>query len=189
MRWEGLFEDLEGQLAAEERRERDAEVADRTRAERARVALAERYAAARGSDLTLTVVTGATVEGRLCDIGADWVLLRDPAGREVLVATAAVVAVVGLTRRNEQAVMARRFTMGYALRALSRDRAPVVVTDTSGGRVDGTIDAVGLDWCEVSEHPLDEPRRSASVRGRRVIPTSAVVAVLSASRARDDERG
>ena len=188
MRWEGLFDDLEGQLAAEERRERDAEVADRTRAERARVALAERYAAGRGSDLTLTTVTGATVEGRLRDLGADWVLLREPSGREVLVATAAVVGVVGLTRRSEQAVMARRFAMGYALRALSRDRAPVSVTDSSGANVGGTIDAVGLDWCEVSEHPLDEPRRSATVRGRRVIPTAAVVTVRGASPTRDEDR-
>ena len=39
MRWEGLFADLEGQLAAEERRERDDEVAERTRRERALVSL------------------------------------------------------------------------------------------------------------------------------------------------------
>ncbi len=187
MRWEGLFGDLEGQWAAEERRERDAEIADRTRAERARIALAERYAASRGSRIMMWMAAGSSVEGELVDLGADWVLLRDAAGREVLVATASVVGTAGLSRRSDPAVTARRFTLGYALRALSRDRAPVVVTDTSGGRVTGTIDAVGLDWCEVSEHPIDEPRRSGTVRGRRVIPIAAIVAVLSSARPADDE--
>ena len=189
MRWEGLFDDLDGQWAAEERRERDLEVADRTRAERARVALAERYAASRGGRIAVWMVTGTTLEGRLVDLGADWVLLRDAAGREVLVATAAVSGVSGLSLRSDPAVTARRFTLGYALRALSRDRAPVVVTDTSGGRVTGTIDAVGQDWCEVSEHPIDEPRRSATVRGRRTIPSAAIIAVLSPARPADDEVG
>lgn len=186
MRWEGLFEDLEGQLAAEERRERDAEVADRTRAERARIAMAERYAAGRGSRITITTVPGTTFAGVLSDLGGDWVLLRDAAGRELLVATAAVVGVSGLSSRSDPAVTARRFTLGYALRALSRDRAPVIVTDISGGQVTGTIDAVGLDWCELSEHPIDEARRTATVRGRRVVPTGAIVAVLSATRPADD---
>ncbi|MCA1783905.1 MAG: hypothetical protein ABR500_09805 [Dermatophilaceae bacterium] len=187
MRWEGLFDDLDGQWAAEERRERDSEIADRTRAERARIALAERYAASRGSRISLWLTPGGTVEGDLLDLGADWVLLRDLSGREVLVSTDAVVGAGGLSRRSDPAVTARRFALGYVLRALSRDRAPVVVTDTSGGRVTGTIDGVGLDWCEVSEHPIDEPRRAGTVRGRRVIPTAAIVAVLSAARSADDD--
>lgn len=185
MRWEGLFEDLDGQWAAEERRERDAEIADRTRAERARIALAERYAATKGGRISLRVVTGAMIDGRLVDLGADWVLLRDAAGHEILVATAAVVAVTGLSGRSDPSVTARRFALGYALRALSRDRAAVIVSDTGGGRVTGTVDAVGQDWCELSEHPLDEPRRAGTVRAKRVIPSAAIVSVHSPQRADD----
>ncbi len=48
MRWEGLFDDLDAQWEAEERRGRDAEVADRTRRERAGVTLHARLAAHRG---------------------------------------------------------------------------------------------------------------------------------------------
>ncbi|KAB7741848.1 hypothetical protein GA707_16670 [Nostocoides sp. F2B08] len=188
MRWQGLFDDLDGQWAAEERRDRDAEVADRTRAERARVALAERCAASRGAVLGVWTVTGEPLEGTLVDLGADWLLLRDGAGRELLVASAAMTAVTGLSRHSDPAVTSRRFALGYALRALSRDRASVIVTDRSGGRVSGTIDAVGQDWFDLSEHPVDEPRRTGALTGRRTIATWAVVSVLSASATRDDER-
>ena len=63
MRWEGLFADLEGQLAAEQRRERDDEVAERTRRERALVTLASRLAAAVGDHVGLGLVGGHRVEG------------------------------------------------------------------------------------------------------------------------------
>ena len=180
MRWQGLFDDLEAQWAAEERRDRDAEVADRTRAERARVALAERFAASRDTVLVLGTVGGERLEGTLVDLGSDWLLLRDGAGRDLLVAAGAVTSVTGLGPRSDPAVTARRFAMGYALRALSRDRAPVVVTDSAGGRASGTIDAVGRDWLDLSEHPVDEPRRAGAVTGRRTIPTRALVCVRSA---------
>lgn len=188
MRWQGLFDDLDGQWAAEERRDRDAEVADRTRAERARVALVERYAASRGTVLGLSTVTGESLDGTLVDLGADWLLLRDGAGRELLVASAAVTAVTGLSRHSDPAVSSRRFAMGYALRAISRDRAAVIVTDRSGARVSGTIDAVGQDWLDLGEHPVDEPRRGRTLTGRRTMTMSAVVSVLSTSPTGDDDR-
>ena len=50
MRWDDLFADLGAQWDAESRRELDAEVADRTRRERASVGLYERLAAA-GDDV------------------------------------------------------------------------------------------------------------------------------------------
>ena len=187
MRWLGLFDDLDGQWAAEERRDRDAEVADRTRAERARIALLERVAAGRGAALLLGTVTGETLQGQVVDLGADWLLLRDDAGREVLVAAAALTSLTGLSRRSDPAVTARRFTLGYALRALSRDRATVIVTDRSGARLSGTIDAVGQDWLDLAEHPVDEPRRASALIGRRTIPFPAVVSVLNASPPREVE--
>jgi len=186
MRWEGLFEDLEGQWAADERRERDAEVIDRTRAERARIAFAERLAASRGATVTLGLSTGETATGRLVDLGADWVLLEDGSRRDLLVCLGRVVSAVGVGHRTDPAVTARRFGLGYALRALARDRAPVIVTDVAGGRLTGTIDGVGQDWCEISEHPIDEPRREAAVRGRRLVPSTAIVTVLGTGRAGEE---
>ena len=46
VRWERLFDDLEAQLRTEEARELAAEVADRTRRERALVGLHDQFAAA-----------------------------------------------------------------------------------------------------------------------------------------------
>ena len=63
MRWDRLFADLEGQLAAGERRELDDEVAERTRRERALVPLAERLASAFGSEVVLGLVGGVRVSG------------------------------------------------------------------------------------------------------------------------------
>jgi hypothetical protein len=50
----------------------------------------------------------------------------------------------------------------------------------SGAVVTGTIDAVGRDHLELSEHPADLPRRSENVTGRRVVPFSALVLVRPA---------
>jgi hypothetical protein len=38
----------------------------------------------------------------------------------------------------------------------------------------GTIDAVGADVVDLSEHPGDEPRRQGSVVARRLVPFSAI---------------
>ena len=102
MRWEGLFADLEGRFAAEERRELDDEVAERTRRERALVTLADRLAASVGSPVRLALTTGTAMGGTLLDLGAEWLLVRaDHSSREVVVPLAAVRSVTDLSRRAE----------------------------------------------------------------------------------------
>ena len=111
MRWEGLFADLEGQLAAEQRRERDDEVAERTRRERALVTLPARLAAAVGAPVRIGLVGGLQVDGDLEDLGEDWVLVRTTTdAHEVLVPLAAVVtAALAGVRSPTPARTARRF--------------------------------------------------------------------------------
>lgn len=179
MRWDRLFDDLEAQLGAEERRDRDSEVADRTRRERATVELGARLAAALGSSVQLRLVTGAGIKGELVDIGEDWLLVRLETGRDAVVPIGALTGVAGLPLRASSARTARRFALGYALRELSRDRAPVALTDTSGHVLTGTIDLVGADFLDLSEHALEERRRPENVRGRQTVPFVAVVVVES----------
>lgn len=180
MRWEGLFADLEGQLDAQARVERDAEVAERTRAERASVDLLSRLVGQVGRSLRLRLVTGQVREAVLADLGSDWLLLRDEAlRREALIPVTAVVGFSDLPQRSRQDRVARRFALGYALRILSRDRSTVTLTDTSGFVSSGTIDSVGADALDLSEHARDELRRSALVSGRRTVPFGALVSIES----------
>jgi hypothetical protein len=183
-RWDELFGDLEAQWDAEVRRELDAEVADRTRRERAAIGLLDRLSAAVGSgEIVVSLVDGSRAAGRVADAGDGWLLLGGPAGSltaSVLIPFAAVVGVTGLGRGVDQGAPGRRFGFGYALRGLSRDRAVVTVVETAGGACTGTIDVVGRDYVEVSQHALDMARRPVHVTGRRVVPVACRVLVRSA---------
>lgn len=181
MRWRELFDDLEGRLAAEDRRDLDLEVADRTRRERARVGVHERLLATldRGGSLDARLLGGTTVRGTVVDVGADWFVLgEDGSAGGGLVPLSAVMALGGLsTHAAAERVLPRRFGFGHALRGLARDRAVVTVLDASGGQTAGTIDVVGSDVFDVSEHPADLPRRPRNVRSRRSLPFAAVSVV------------
>lgn len=174
MRWDRLFDDLEAQLVAQEILERDSEVADRTRRERALVALQERLLAHVGHRIVLVCGAGEVVEGALQEVGSDWALVEAPPG-VVLAHLPAFRSVTGLGARAQSATaVARAFGVGMALRAICRDRAAVTLVDVTGACVTGTVDAVGRDFVELAEHPLDVPRRSENVSGVRVIPLTAV---------------
>lgn len=180
MRWQQLFEDLQSQFEAEESAAERAESASRTRAEVGAVRLRERLAGAHGSPLVLTVRGAGNVPGTLVDQGADWLLLDDGQGRELLVALDAVRAVGGLGRRTalpEPAGVRSRLDLRWALRGLARDRSAVQVVLDDGGTLTGTLDRVGADFVEIAEHPGDALRRSESVQGVRAVVIGAVALV------------
>lgn len=178
VRWDRLFDDLEAQVAARARLELDAEIAERTRLERARITLGERIVGAVGSEVTLRVRGGTIVRGQLEDSGDGWVLLLEAGGRQVLVPAPAVLGLSGLGRPRDD-TRARRFGIGSAVRGISRDRRAVVVIDVDGGTVHGTIGAVGADAFDIAEHPLDTPRRPEHVSAERVIPFAAIALISS----------
>lgn len=174
MRWQDLFADLEAQLIAEQRRELSAEVADRTRRERAEVTVLDR--AARSVGELVTVVTAAgRVRGTLEDLGKDWLLLQEQGRHAALLPMSAVTAIVGLSvRSDDDRGLGRRFGLGVALRAIARDRAAVAIHDIAGGLATGTIDAVGADHLDLAEHPADAIRRTTALTGHRVVPFAAI---------------
>lgn len=178
VRWDRLFDDLEARAAAQSRLELDAEVAERTRLERARITLGERVVGAMGARVSVRLRGGTVVRGRVEDSGDGWMLLVEDSGRQVLVPVASVLGLSGLGRPRDD-TRARRFGLGSAVRGVSRDRRAVLVQDVDGGAVHGTIDVVGADALDLAEHPLDAPRRPENVRGVRVIPFAAVAMIAS----------
>ena len=46
-----------------------------------------------------------------------------------------------------------------------------------GGRVDGTVEAVGSDYLEIAEHDPGEARRRRAVKARRFLGLAAIAAV------------
>jgi hypothetical protein len=180
MRWDRLFDDLQAQLDADVQRELTLEVSDRTRRERAQVGLHERLVAHTGLGIDLRLAAGILISGTVADAGSDWLLVHERGERGSLVPFAAIVGINGLgasaTVGPGQAT-AKRFGLGYAIRGLSRDRAVVSLADISGALTTGTIDAVGADALDLSEHPADLARRAENIVARRVVPFSAIVVI------------
>lgn len=154
-----------------------AEVADRARAERATVTLAERLRSQHDSPIEVLLRDGSTASGVIGDAAAQWLMLEptDTTG-ELLVPIQAVAGFRGLSRRagGEPSVVERRLGLGNALRAIARDRAAVEIA-TTGGRFTGTVDRVGADHLDLAEHARDALRRSRDVRGVVVVQFAALV--------------
>ena len=181
MRWKGLFDDLEGQLAAAEAAQLAGEVADRTRREAALVRLVDRLEAFEGHELVLHVQGAGLLRGRLVDTGPDWLLL-DEGGDELLVPVAAVLGVTGPGSRAgapDGSAVAARLDLRWALRGLARSRTGVSLTLVDGSQVTGTLDRVGADHLDVAEHGRGEARRAGAVRQVRLVPLAALGVVRS----------
>jgi hypothetical protein len=178
MRWDRLFDDLDSQADALAGTELDAEVTERTRIEVTRLGVVDRLRAAVDHPVEVRCVGAGSVHGRLAGVGADWLLVAEPFGREALVPLASVLAIRGLGRWSEvpgtEGRVAGRLGLRQALRGIARDRAAVQLLLTDGTPAAGTVDRVGADFLEVAEHPIGEPRRPSSVIRVTTVPLSAL---------------
>lgn len=159
MRWEAFFDDLEMQWEAAEAASLASEVADRTRREVAMLRLVDRLRPCVGLPLRFGILAGSpdggmTVDGRLLALGADWLLVEEPGGREALVPMRSVLWVDGLSavsaRPGHEGPLAARLDLRYALRGLARDRATVVVLLVDGTILRGVAHRVGADFLELA---------------------------------------
>lgn len=181
MRWDDVFAGLEADAAGLQDRERDTEIADRTRAELATVALADRFRATLGRSAAVRVTGLGVVHGRVERVTPRWVLLAAADDVEWLVAWAAILGVAGL---SIQAVGASTghvetsFGWPATWRVLARDRAPVHVVRRDGSSLTGIPDRVGADFVELG---LRDPDISSSTRRQpavvELVPYAAVAAV------------
>ena len=174
MRWDDLFADLEARLDAVVVAERADEVAERTRAERAGVALADRVRAHRG-ELDVVLRDGFAVRGTVLDAAPQWLLLAD-GPREHLVPLTAVAVLGGLTdvAAGDPGVVLSRLGLAHALRGIGQDRS-VVRARVAGLELAGRVDAVGIDHLDLAEVAPDTARPT----GRRRAVAYAALDLLT----------
>jgi hypothetical protein len=172
MRWQRLFDDLEAQVEQADQAMLEAEVADRTRREMARVRLADRLRASVGVSTVVRLIGLGPLTAIIEAVGPDWMLVAERAGTETLMPLHAVLGVTGLGAQaavpgSEGAVEAR-LGLGYALRRIARDRRPVVVTLSDGSTIRGTVDRVGADAFDLAEAETRDGRRGLGSTGQTV---------------------
>ena len=179
MRFERIFDDLEGQFEHHEQQEMRAVSEDLARAERAQLTLADRLRGAGERPLTVHVGAGLRLSGVVERVGADWVALQEGEhGRRAVVPLRAIVLVQGLPlkARPAQESMLSPLGLGSVLRGIARDR-DVVRLETIAGAVIGRISAVGADSLDIQSLPTGE---SVAVPGstRITVATASLLAVL-----------
>ncbi|MDQ0743751.1 hypothetical protein QFZ62_001059 [Clavibacter sp. B3I6] len=200
MRWENLFDDLEGQWEtarlAEERDQR----AEEERMRVARTVLRDRLraltASAGARPLRLSLSDGTWIDLRAKVLGRDWlsgdlvVPGEASSGREerACILPLASVHALALDREQVRSSLAPvaelppergivdRIGLPFVLRDLCRRRARVELRlrDTVVG---GTLDRVARDHVDVAVHEAGTPRRESSVSGYRLVPLAAIVLV------------
>jgi hypothetical protein len=181
VRWESLFADLDAQMEELEAAELSSEVADRTRREVARFRLVDRLRPTFGHPVTVFTLGGAKVAGRVAGVGSDWLLVAEDRRFETLVPLDAITGITGLggltASPGSEGKVSAKLTLGYALRGIARDRAPVSIALRDSTGVTGTIDRVGADFLELAEHGAAEIRRTRDIVGIRTMPFAGIAFV------------
>jgi small nuclear ribonucleoprotein (snRNP)-like protein len=180
VRWEDLFADLERQWEALGQSERQAEVAERTRAEFARVRLVDRLRGSEARQVALVTRGGQALTGELSRVGPDFVLVST--GRhECVVPLDAIRSVRGLGAATVSAEavgpVQARLGLASVLRTIAADRSVVTVVTTDDRALSGTLQRVGSDFVELLEHPVDATARAAQGRGLTLMPFVVVALV------------
>lgn len=195
MRWDRLFEDLEGQLASEWEAERAALDAESERLRISRLDLRSRLRmlCAAQAVASLSIAGPLTIPVRLAALGADWIAASDvpPEGTRAVASFRIIPLHViralrvdhGMLlgslehREEEEPSLRERMTLGFVLRDLARRRVPVRIGTVDADDLHGTIDRAGADHLDLAEHDPGRARVAASVSGFRIIPFSAIAAV------------
>jgi hypothetical protein len=196
MRWESLFEDLEGQLEQELDAEELELRAEEERLRIGRMTLRDRIVAAADDGggavdpLRLSLVDGTTLDLRLTAYGRDWVA-GEAAGElrrhgPVVVPMTSVAALLLSAEQVTQSLtvaatgspppLADRLGVAFVLRTVCRRRSAVELV-LRDGRLHGTIDRVGRDHLDLAVHEPGVQRRRDAVRELRLVPFAQLVLV------------
>lgn len=193
VRWDNLFDDLEGQLEQELHAEEIDLRAEEERLRLGRLSLRSRLASLSGRPgagvgyvLRVVLVSGETITIRPTTFGRDWLaadLLDGPAsGAQCVLPLAAIAAVIlhhdqvaaSLGGESESAArLVDRIGLPFVLRDLCRRRKSLLLR-TQGGLVTGTIDRVGRDHVDVAVHEPGSLRRAGEVQHYRIVPLAQI---------------
>lgn len=203
MRWDSLFDDLEGQLDDELGAD-DADAGiEEERLRRGRLTLRDRLVALSGVGsraLALGFTDGSTTRVVVTSFGKDWfVAVPEPQGggrRPEMVIPIWAVTTIRLApqdverslevRQQPESRLTDRLTLSFVLRDLCRRRAAVavrIIGADGASTLSGTIDRVGRDHLDLAVHDAGAPRRAANVGEIRIVSFAAIVAVEHTGRA------
>lgn len=198
MRWDRLFEDLEGQLASEWEAERAALDAESERLRISRLDLRSRLRAlcAAEAPAVLTLSGRPRMSVHLLALGADWIAASElPADGARVVRSIRIIplqALLGIgvdhgmllasaeDHGEPTSDLRERMTLGFVLRGLARRRVPVRIRTVEGEELHGTIDRAGADHLDLALHEAGQVRLAGSVSGFRIVPFEAVAEVQTA---------
>ena len=185
--WDHIFEDLEGQLAAEWEAERAVLDAESERLRIAKLSLRTRLRRlqARDRSIRLTLSDGTRRSVRLRSVGADWIAVQSVDSLATLIIP--LTSLMGIEMDHgalldaledsiaEADSLRERMSLGFVLRDLGRRRISLRIALRDGEVLHGTIDRAGADHLDLAVHDAGEPRRAAAVRSFRIVPCDALV--------------
>ena len=189
--WDRLFEDLEGQLAAEWEAERAVLDAESERLRIAKLGLRTRLRRLQhdAALVGLRLVDGDRRSVRIRAVGADWIAAQ-PVGDAAMAGATLFVPLTAITsfETAHGALLAtledtalpadelrERMTLGFLMRDLARRRTPLHVLLRDGENLHGTVDRAGIDHLDLAVHDTGHARRAVAVRAFRIVPFDAIV--------------
>lgn len=183
--WEHLFDDLEGQLAAEWEAERAALTAESERLRISKLSLRDRLRALSSAAVRIRVEvrSGERRVGKLRATGADWAGLSAEDDPRLIIVPLGAITVIdadhgAVLKALEPASggegLRERMTFGFVLRDLARRRTPVTISIKGRDPQHGTIDRAGADHLDLALHDQGEPRRPRAVRGFLIVAFESV---------------
>ncbi|WP_300266910.1 hypothetical protein [Microbacterium sp.] len=185
--WENIFEDLEGQLAAEWEAERAVLDAESERLRIAKLTFRTRLQRLQRADrdVTLRLADGTRRAVRLRAVGADWIAAHVIEAATTVIAPMTAVTSLetdhgALLEALDDAPVApdslrERMTLGFMLRDFGRRRIPLRLALSDGETLHGTVDRAGADHLDLAVHDAGTARRAANVRAFRMLPFDALI--------------
>jgi hypothetical protein len=194
MRWDNLFDDLEGQLEQElSAEELDLRV-EEERTRLSRLTIRDRLLALNAATDVVRVTVGGslTISVRPVTVGRDWMsaeLVDESERARSCIIPVPAISTMTFTREQAErsigavseeashASLPGRLGFAFVLRDLCRRRVAVDLR-TREQDFHGTIDRVGRDHLDLAIHDRDAFRRQSAVSQIRIIPFDSVLMIL-----------